>query len=243
MTNDNLEPSLPTPEALPEPAAEPIAAPILDPVTAPAPAAASAPIEKNVADAAAAPVVEVPAAAPPDEEPEESFADQLKAFESSHSHKSAPGQQQLQGTVVSLSAEQVFLDIGYKSEGVLARSAFDNNAEGIKPGDSFPVSVTGRNQEHYYELSRFKVALPRDWSALEAAFTEKLAVVGVVTEVIKGGLSVDVGVRAFMPASRSGTRDAAEMEKLVGTEITCRITKLDVTDENVVVDRRIVLEE
>jgi small subunit ribosomal protein S1 len=243
MTNDNLETSLPTPEALPEPAAEPIAAPILDPVTAPAPAAASAPIEKNVADAAAAPVVEVPAAAPPDEEPEESFADQLKAFESSHSHKSAPGQQQLQGTVVSLSAEQVFLDIGYKSEGVLARSAFDNNAEGIKPGDSFPVSVTGRNQEHYYELSRFKVALPRDWSALEAAFTEKLAVVGVVTEVIKGGLSVDVGVRAFMPASRSGTRDAAEMEKLVGTEITCRITKLDVTDENVVVDRRIVLEE
>ena len=243
MTNDNLETSQPTPETLPEPAAEPIAAPILDPVTAPAPAAASAPIEKNVADAAAAPVVEVPAAAPPDEEPEESFADQLKAFESSHSHKSAPGQQQLQGTVVSLSAEQVFLDIGYKSEGVLARSAFDNNAEGIKPGDSFPVSVTGRNQEHYYELSRFKVALPRDWSALEAAFTEKLAVVGVVTEVIKGGVSVDVGVRAFMPASRSGTRDAVEMEKLVGTEITCRITKLDVTDENVVVDRRVVLEE
>jgi small subunit ribosomal protein S1 len=238
MTNDNLEPSQPTPEALPEPAAEPIAAPILDPVAAPAPATASAPIDKNLADAAAAPVVE-----PADEEPEESFADQLKAFESSHSHKSAPGQQQLQGTVVSLSAEQVFLDIGYKSEGVLPRSSFANNAEGVKPGDSFPVSVTGRNQEHYYELSRFKVTQARDWSALEAAFAEKLAVVGVVTEVIKGGLSVDVGVRAFMPASRSGTRDAAEMEKLVGTEITCRITKLDVTDENVVVDRRVVLEE
>jgi small subunit ribosomal protein S1 len=150
---------------------------------------------------------------------------------------------QLQGVVVSLSADQVFLDIGYKTEGVLPRSAFDNNAEGVKPGDTFPVSVTGRNEEHYYELSRFKVAQPRDWSALEAAFAEKLAIVGTVTEVRKGGVTVDVGVRAFMPASRSGTKDAAELEKLVGTEITCRITKLDVTDEDVVVDRRVVLEE
>ena len=64
-----------------------------------------------------------------------------------------------------------------------------------------------------------------------------------MTELIKGGLSVDIGVRAFMPASRSGTRDAAELEALVGQPITCRITKLDVADENVVVDRRVVLEE
>ncbi|MGD0901351.1 MAG: S1 RNA-binding domain-containing protein [Terracidiphilus sp.] len=176
-------------------------------------------------------------------EPTESFADLLSAFERAHSHKGEPGARQLQGTVVSLSADQVFLDIGYKTEGVLPRSAFDNNAEAVKVGDSFPVSVTGRNEERYYQLSRFRVAQPRDWSALEAAFAEKLAVVGTVTEVIKGGLSVDIGVRAFMPASRSGAKDAAELEKLVGTEINCRITKLDVTDENVVVDRRIVLEE
>ena len=66
---------------------------------------------------------------------------------------------------------------------------------------------------------------------------------GTVTAVVKGGLSVDVGVRAFMPASRSGTRDAAEMEKLVGQEIRCRITKLDVAEEDVVVDRRAIAEE
>ena len=65
----------------------------------------------------------------------------------------------------------------------------------------------------------------------------------MVTAVVKGGVSVDVGVRAFMPASRSGARDAAEMEKLVGQEIRCRIIKLDVADEDVVVDRRVVLEE
>src|SRR5262249_23325362 len=68
-------------------------------------------------------------------------------------------------------------------------------------------------------------------------------IAGQVTEVVKGGLRVDVGVRAFLPASRSGAKDPAEMEKLVGTEIRCRITKLDVADEDVVVDRRSILEE
>src|ERR1035438_703791 len=175
--------------------------------------------------------------------PIENFADILSDFERSHTHKPASGARQLEGTVVSLSADQVFLDIGYKTEGVLLRSAFESNADAVKPGDKFPVSVTGRNEEGYYELSRFKVAQPRDWTALQDAFAQKLAVVGTVTAVVKGGLSVDVGVRAFMPASRSGTRDAAELEKLVGTQINCRITKLDVTDEDVVVDRRVVLEE
>jgi small subunit ribosomal protein S1 len=61
--------------------------------------------------------------------------------------------------------------------------------------------------------------------------------------VIKGGMSVDIGVRAFMPASRSGARDAAEMEKMVEQEILCRIIKLDVAEEDVVVDRRAVAEE
>jgi small subunit ribosomal protein S1 len=65
----------------------------------------------------------------------------------------------------------------------------------------------------------------------------------MVSGVVKGGLSVDVGVRAFMPASRSGVKDQAEMEKLVGQDIQCRIIKLDVADEDVVVDRRSVLEE
>ena len=88
-----------------------------------------------------------------------------------------------------------------------------------------------------------KVERPKDWSSLEKAFADKATIAGVVSAVVKGGLSVDVGVRAFMPASRSGARDAAEMEKLVGQEIRCRIIKLDVADEDVVVDRRAVLEE
>ncbi|MHB1959165.1 MAG: 30S ribosomal protein S1 [Acidobacteriaceae bacterium] len=173
----------------------------------------------------------------------ESFGEMLAQFEQSHSHRAEGGSKQLEGTVVSVDAESVYLDIGFKAEGILPRSAFENGAEGIAAGDKFPVSVKGRNLEGYYELSRFRVTQPTDWSSLEEAFAQKSAVVGIVTAVVKGGFNVDVGVRAFMPASRSGVRDAAEMEKLVGQEITCRITKLDVTEEDVVVDRRAVLEE
>jgi small subunit ribosomal protein S1 len=170
-----------------------------------------------------------------------SFGELLSQFE--QSHRPEPGSKQLTGTVISIGADAVYLDIGYKTEGVLPRTAFRDNAESVKAGDTFHVSVKGRNAEHYYELSLARVAQPRDWTQLEEAFAQKLTIPGTVTGVVKGGLSVDVGVRAFLPASRSGTRDAAEMEKLVGQEITCRITQLDVADENVIVDRRAVLEE
>ncbi|MEO6965525.1 MAG: 30S ribosomal protein S1 [Acidobacteriaceae bacterium] len=189
----------------------------------------------------------IPTSSSPIEDPLDSttasFGELLAEFEHSHSHKAEDGAKQLEGTVVSVDAESVYLDIGFKAEGILPRSAFSNDAEGITSGDRFPVSVKGRNPEGYYELSRFQVAQPKDWSALEEAFSQKSAVVGTVTGIVKGGLSVDVGVRAFMPASRSGVRDAAEMEKLVGQEITCRIIKLDVADEDVVVDRRVIAEE
>ena len=174
-------------------------------------------------------------------EPSASFGELLSQFEKSH--RPEPGAKQLTGKVISVSADAVYLDIGYKTEGVLARTAFRDNAESVKPGETFHVSVKGRNAERYYELSLARVAQPRDWTQLEEAFAQKLTIPGTVTSVVKGGLSVDVGVRAFLPASRSGTRDAAELEKLVGQEITVRITQLDTADENVIVDRRAVLEE
>ena len=173
----------------------------------------------------------------------ESFGTLLAQFEQSHTRQAEDSAKQREGTVVSVSADSVFVDIGFKTEGVLPRTAFDNNAEGVGAGDKVLVSVKGRNEEGYYELSRLKLAPVTDWASLEEAFAQKSAIVGRVTGVVKGGLSVDVGVRAFMPASRSGVRDAAEMEKLVDEEITCRIIKLDVTEEDVVVDRRVIVEE
>ena len=146
----------------------------------------------------------------------QSFGDILSQFQKTHTHR-AQGGQQLEGTVIAVTDEAVFFDIGYKSEGILPVTALQG--ETLKPGDKALVTVKGRDLDGYYELSRFKVERPMDWSALEKAFADKSPVLGTVTAAVKGGFSVDVGVRAFMPASRSGVREASEMENLVGQEI------------------------
>ncbi len=173
----------------------------------------------------------------------ESFGDILSQHERSFSRKPDGGGKGLEGTVIAVSGESVLLDIGFKTEGILPLAAFESTGESVRPGDKLPVTIKGRDPDGYYELSRGKVGQPKDWASLEKAFADKSTIAGTVTGVIKGGLSVDVGVRAFMPASRSGERDAAEMEKLVGQEIRCRIIKLDVTDEDVVVDRRVLAQD
>src|SRR5262249_29168879 len=137
----------------------------------------------------------------------------------------------------------VFIDIGFKTEGVLPLSEFEDSRAAVKPGEKLQVTIKGRDPEGYYLLTRSKAARPADWAALERAFTYKTTIVGTVPAVVKGGLSVEVGVRAFRRAAGSGARDAAEREKLVEEEIRCRITNLDAADEDVVVDRRIVAEE
>lgn len=173
---------------------------------------------------------------------ETSFGDILSEFEAAQS----PGPSgPIPATVVSVSADAIFLDLGRKSDGVLPLEEYRRiaGADPVKSGDILHVNIAGRDEEGNYRVSLIKAERPRDWSALEAAFEEKRTIAGMVMEVVKGGLRVDVGARAFMPASRSGTRDLAEMEKLVGQEIQCRITKLDTAKEDIVVDRRVVLEE
>ena len=173
----------------------------------------------------------------------ESFQDILSQYEKDHARKDTQASQGIEATVIKVTADAVLLDIGYKIEGMLPLTAF-RAGENVNPGDKLMVTVKGRDPESgYYALARGKVARPTDWAQLEKAFHEKSTIVGTVTAAVKGGLSVDVGVRAFMPASRSGVRDSADLEKIVGQEIRCRITKLDVADEDVVVDRRIVAEE
>src|ERR1700733_1054539 len=181
---------------------------------------------------------ETPEAIP---ESNESFKDILSQFEQSKSRKPEEARHGREGTVIAVTADSVLVDVGFKTEGVLPLKAFQN--ETVKPGDKLVVSIKGRDPEGYYQLTRGKSERPKDWASMERAFAEKAIIVGTVTGVVKGGLSVDVGVRAFMPASRSGARDAAEMAKLVEQEIRCRITKLDEADEDVVVDRRVVVEE
>lgn len=171
-----------------------------------------------------------------------SFGDILKAFESEHKPK---GGQALEGTVVGLSDDLVFVDIGRKMEGVLPAEQFraPDGTWKIERGAHLWVTITGRNEQLNYTLSTARVERPKDWSGLERAFEEKRVIAGTVTEVVKGGLRVDIGVEAFLPASRSGVRETVELEKLVGAEIRCRLIKLDQANDDAVVDRRAVLEE
>lgn len=172
-----------------------------------------------------------------------SFGQILSDFEQ-HSHQGGHGQA-VDGSVVSINAEFVFVDIGRKADGVIPIETFrdPSGALSIRVGDRVLVTVTGKDGDGSYTLSTIRVERPKDWSALESAFAEGRAIAGRVTELVKGGLRVDVGVEAFLPASRSGTRELADMEKLVGQEIQCKIIKLDTAEEDVVVDRRVLLEE
>ena len=181
-------------------------------------------------------------------ETESSFGDILNQFEQSHAHEAAHDKgvsATVAAVVVAVNAESVFFDVGQKTEGVLPLAVLSDEKGPIpvKAGDTVQVSVGSRNSEGYYQLSLIRVERPKDWSNLQKAFDEKLTIAGVVTQVIKGGLAVDVGVRAFMPASRSGARDVPEMQTMVGQEIACRVIKLDTEKEDVVVDRRAVMEE
>jgi len=184
------------------------------------------------------------------ESPTESFDQALAAYERANSHRvlSDDGSRgnQISGTVVSITADAVLVDIGYKTEGTLPLAIFTDKGEAPAIGDKLLVTSKGRNGEGYYDLSLHKAAQPKDISSLEAAFATGSTISGTVTAIVNGGLTVDVGVRAFLPGSRSGARDAAVLEKLVGTEVLCRIIKLEKEDEesiDIVVDRRVVLEE
>lgn len=165
---------------------------------------------------------------------ETSFADILSKFEESQQDSG-----ELEGTVMAVTSDGIFVDIGRKMDGLLPPDPETK----LAPGSKVRVSIRGRDANGAYLLSTVRVETPRDWSALEAAFAQKRTIAGTVTEAVKGGLRVDVGVPAFMPASRSGVREVAELEKLIGQTIECRITKLDLASEDVVVDRRVVLEE
>jgi small subunit ribosomal protein S1 len=254
VTEPGPEPE-PVHEPEPQPDEEPEPAPDPEPLpgkqhaqAAPAPekSAIEMPVTEKPIDPKIDPVVDQEIGqelAHEPEQPEESFADIFSEFQRSHSRREPGSGSQIRGTIVAVTVDSVLVDIGYKSEGILPLGAFASHREPPKPGDTLQVSVKGRDADGYYELSLFKTAQPKDWSSLERAFADKSTIVGTVTGVVKGGLHVDVGIRAFLPASRSGARDAAEMEKLIGQEIRVRITKLDVADEDLVVDRRVVTEE
>jgi small subunit ribosomal protein S1 len=177
---------------------------------------------------------------------ESSFGDILQQFEQEQAaapKKAAESSGPIKGTVVAVSEDAVLVDIHGKAEGALPKASLPPESQDVAVGDLIEVTIIGRTDDGMTLLSPIRVEKPKDWSGLLAAFNEKRTVQGKVTDTVKGGVRVDIGGRAFMPASRSGTRDAFELQKLVGQDIEVRILSIDVEKEDIVVDRRVVLEE
>src|SRR5215813_9190416 len=151
----------------------------------------------------------------------------------------------MKGTVLKLTDTDVVVDIGYKSEGVIPVTQFID-ATGqltIKVGDVIDVLLEDTEDgDGHIVLSKEKAEKVRVWEEVEKAYNENTIIRGRVVERIKGGLSVDIGVRAFLPGSQIDVRPVKNLDSLKGKEIECRVIKLNRKRGNIVLSRKLVLE-
>src|SRR5579872_1912936 len=164
-----------------------------------------------------------------------------------YSHFAPPAADEvLQGTVLSINAKDVIIDFGYKSEGIVPIEQFQNPSGEVtvKPGDAVDVMIEpGEPLEGYVLLSHTRASRLRIWDNLEKAYQEQLNISGHVLGRVKGGLAVDVGVKAFMPGSQADPRPIHNLDGLVGQDIPVKIIKLNRRRGNVVVSRKAAVEE
>src|SRR5215469_6469097 len=153
----------------------------------------------------------------------------------------------VRGMVVDISDQNVLVDIGYKSEGVVAREELvDRNGNlTVKPGDQIDVLIKSlENQDGYAVLSRADAVRMHAWDRIRNAHQNQEVIKGLVIDRIKGGLKVDVdGVTAFLPGSQVDVRPVRNLESFKGQEIEARVIKLNRKRGNVVLSRKAVLEE
>lgn len=164
-----------------------------------------------------------------------------------YSHFSPPSEGEiLQGNVLKVTENEVIVDFGYKSEGLVPIEQFraPDGSINVQTGDVIDVMVDRSGEvEGYILLSHDKATRIRAWDNLEKAYREGLLVAGRVLGRIKGGLSVDVGVQAFMPGSQADTRPLHNLDALIGQDIPVKIVKLNRRRGNVVVSRKLAMEE
>ncbi len=141
----------------------------------------------------------------------------------------------------------MIVDFGYKLEGIVPAEQLrqPDGTISVKPGDNIDVMIDrhGPQPEGYVLLSYSRAARLRIWDTLDRAMREQLLISGHVVERTKGGLMVDVGVPAFMPGSQVDIRPAHEMDSLVGQDIPVKVIKLNRRRGNVVVSRKLAIEE
>ncbi|HLG43879.1 MAG TPA: 30S ribosomal protein S1 [Nitrospirales bacterium] len=151
----------------------------------------------------------------------------------------------IEGTVVTVKKDKVIVDIGYKSEGIIAAEEFSpQELAALTPGTRIPVYIEEReDSEGNLILSKEKADKMKVWEDLERIFKEEAIVDGRILSRIKGGMMVDIGVKAFLPGSQIDLHPVRDPEQLIGKTYPMKIIKINHRRGNVVVSRRLLLEE
>ncbi|HVP01949.1 MAG TPA: 30S ribosomal protein S1 [Solirubrobacteraceae bacterium] len=153
------------------------------------------------------------------------------------------------GRVVRIDKDEVLVDIGYKSEGVIPSSELSIR-KNVDPNDEVELGeevdalvLTKEDQDGRLIMSKKRARFEKAWRRIEAAAESGQPVEGTVIEVVKGGLIIDLGVRGFLPASLVDIRRVANLDEFLHTKIECKVIELNRARNNVVLSRRAVLEE
>jgi small subunit ribosomal protein S1 len=172
----------------------------------------------------------------------EDFEQLLESFE--QQNQAAEGEV-LKGTVLKIDGEDVVVDVGLKSEGIVRLREFvdASGVAQVHPGDVIDVVIERESGERGLRLSHEKAARLRLWDELEHAADQATIIHGRVTERTKGGLACDIGVKAFLPGSQLDVRPVRNLDAFIGTDVRVRVIKLNKKRGNIVVSRKAVLQE
>ncbi|HTT65312.1 MAG TPA: 30S ribosomal protein S1 [Bryobacteraceae bacterium] len=180
------------------------------------------------------------------DEPIQPDSESYKSLLDEYTHLAPAEGEVLQGTVLKITAKDVIVDFGYKSEGLVPIEQFLSPAGDVtvQAGDVVDVMIDhGEQPEGYVLLSHAKAARVRVWDNLEKAFSEQLVILGHVLGRVKGGLSVDVGIEAFMPGSQVDPRPVHHLDSFIGQDVPVKIIKVNRRRGNVVVSRKLAVEQ
>ena len=219
------------------------------PVEAAPQAEAVAPVEAPQAEAAPEPAAAAPAHAEHSFESMDDFSAALEAFEREQAAEAAAveayGDKIVSGTVVKQTEKHLVVDVGLKSEGLVPLEQVLDHAGAVKfaPGDVIEVVIEREEPEGGYLVSFERAQRLRVWDAIEKAAADKTPMVGTVVSRVKGGVTVDIGLKAFLPGSQLEIRPVRNLDGYLGQQIEVRVIKLNKKRGNIVVSRKEILEE
>jgi len=216
------------------------------------PVADADPVAQTTPEAAPAAEVatEVPAPAKPADHLETiDFSAALEAFEREQAAEAAAveayGDKIVTGTVIKQTEKHLVIDVGLKSEGIVPLEQVLDHTGAVKfqPGESIDVVIEREEPEGGYLASYERAQRLRVWDSIEKAAADKTPVLGTVVSRVKGGVTVDIGLKAFLPGSQLEIRPVRNLDGYLGQQIEVRVIKLNKKRGNVVVSRKEILEE